>query len=644
MFHSKSARKKILILLFCILTSSFFIIYNFYIAKGKTNSLNGDYDIATYAQNINYYVSANNTTNNNIDYFVSSNGNDDSTGDIDNPFSTIYQAVSAIKNKLASTSDSATFNVYLMEGSYFFDKTLALDNINSDSKIIFKPYNNASVTFTGGVTLPSESFTSFSNSKYASLHNLPSDTMIYDLSYLNLNFDADNESIIDAPFITVNDNAINIARYPDSDFLNIDKVIDDHSFTCNSLNLSSDINKHVFLNGYWRYNWGDQLVRLNNIDNNKISFYDNLQYGISNNQKFYFLNILSGLTSSNEYYIDYDNNLLYYIPSSDLSSSKVNLALLRQPLVSINNSKNISFQNITFENGRDSAIKIQDSININIDSCTIRNFSHNAITITGGSNNSIVNNTLCNLASGGISAKAGNRASLESCNDIITRNSIYNYSRIKRTYTPAISATGVGFTISYNIIHDAPDSGIMFGGNDNKIEYNELYNICTEADDVGAIYCGRDWTARGNLIEYNTLHDIGYNSNRKSVVGIYLDDCFSSAKINENTITRTNLAMLIGGGRDNSITKNTISDCNNSITFDNRGETWANLSQISENSKNTPYYNDVWTNKYPEIKTLINNDNPGVPYNNTITGNKITNSGNPEISPSVYKNGNVNLN
>ena len=570
----------------------------------------------------------------NINFYVSNNGDDNNDGSLENPFKTLDKVKNVIKNTLGDSENITTFHVYIMEGTYYFNHTLLLDGFNSHNKIIFKSYKDDNVYFTGGRNLDLENFHSLNN------------VLIYDLSSYDLNFNADEECILDAPFIISNHNPMTLSRYPDSGYLNIDSVINDNSFICNDLD--TDIlknHKNIFMSGYWKYDWSSEVVKLKNIDadNQNIITTDTLQYGLQSNKKFYFFNV-PDLDNKDEYYIDYEKNILYLIPSDDISNMSIEIALQREPLVTITNSNNIIFDNIIFEDGRDSAIRIINSNNISITNCIIRNFFNTAISIDSGINNLISNNQIYNLGCDGICVYGGDRNTLSSCYHRITHNSIYNYSILKRTYTPAISANGVGVTISYNTIHDAPDSGIIFSGNDHKIEFNEIYDICTEANDVGAIYCGRDWTARGNVIKNNNIHDIGYTPDRYLVSGIYLDDCFSSANIDNNILTRINLAIHVGGGRDNLITNNKITDCTKSILFDNRGETWANLNEIAENSIGIPYDSPIWLKKYPEIKTLINNLHPGIPFNNKIIDNKIINSGDPEISDSVKKNGIVDLN
>jgi hypothetical protein len=100
-------------------------------------------------------------------------------------------------------------------------------------------------------------------------------------------------------------------------------------------------------------------------------------------------------------------------------------------------------------------------------------------------------------------------------------------------YHPGISLTGVGNRAANNLIHSAPHMAIYFSGNEHVIEYNEIHHVSFESNDAGAIYAGRDWTMRGNVIRHNYLHDITGFENR-GCVGVYLDDMFASAAIYGN--------------------------------------------------------------------------------------------------------------
>ncbi|MDU3349138.1 right-handed parallel beta-helix repeat-containing protein [Clostridium sp.] len=234
--------------------------------------------------------------------------------------------------------------------------------------------------------------------------------------------------------------------------------------------------------------------------NNNLTIKGNLPYGIKENQRFYIFNVFEALDSENEYYIDYDKRLLYLIPENNNKNSEIKLSLLSEPLIQLKDISNITLKNITFENTRNNGISIDNSKDITIENCIIKNLSMYGISLNKVSNANITKNKIYNTGTGGIYANGGDRITLTSSKIKINENGIYNFSRIKKTYSAAINITGVGITASKNKIYDGPHTGILFSGNDHTIEENEIFDICKETNDIGAIYSGRDWTYRGNII------------------------------------------------------------------------------------------------------------------------------------------------
>lgn len=259
------------------------------------------------------------------------------------------------------------------------------------------------------------------------------------------------------------------------------------------------------------------------------------------------------------------------------------------------------------------------------------------------SNSTLNNNKIYNTGTGGIYATDGDRITLTSSNIKINKNEIYNFSRIKKTYSAAININGVGITASENKIYDGPHTGILFSGNNHIIEENEIFDICKETNDVGAIYSGRDWTFRGNIIRENYIHDLNNNSLGDTVVGIYLDDCFSSAHVYKNKIENVPLAILAGGGRDNIIEENQIINCEKSISFDDRGLSGANYDTLKARLNDVPSTSESWIKNYPEIKSLATTD-PKIPYGNIVINNKLKNSSEIIITDSVKEYGKVKSN
>ncbi len=328
------------------------------------------------------------------------------------------------------------------------------------------------------------------------------------------------------------------------------------------------------------------------------------------------------------------------IPENNNKNSEIKLSLLSEPLIQLKDISNITLKNITFENTRNNGISIDNSKDITIENCIIKNLSMYGISLNKVSNANITKNKIYNTGTGGIYANGGDRITLTSSKIKINENGIYNFSRIKKTYSAAINITGVGITASKNKIYDGPHTGILFSGNDHTIEENEIFDICKETNDIGAIYSGRDWTYRGNIIRKNYIHDLNNNSLGDSVVGIYLDDCFSSAHVYKNKIENVPLAILAGGGRDNIIEKNLIKNCTKSISFDERGLSGSNYDTLKSRLNDVPYNSKVWIKKYPEIKSLDTTD-PRIPYGNIIIDNEIKGSGKVNIKDAVMEYGKI---
>ena len=163
---------------------------------------------------------------------------------------------------------------------------------------------------------------------------------------------------------------------------------------------------------------------------------------------------------------------------------------------------------------------------------------------------------------------------------------------------------------------------IFFSGNDHRIEYNEIYNVCYESNDAGAIYAGRDWTMRGTVVRHNYLHDIqGFED--RGCVGVYLDDMFCGTLMYGNVFYRVTRAAFIGGGRDCTVENNIFVDCVPSVHVDDRAMNWASYhvdTTMTDRLKDIPYKNDTWAERYPRLVDILE-DEPAAPKGNLVIRN-----------------------
>ena len=204
-----------------------------------------------------------------------------------------------------------------------------------------------------------------------------------------------------------------------------------------------------------------------------------------------------------------------------------------------------------------------------------------------------------------------------------------------------ITIRGVGNRVSHNLIHDGPDIGIRLYGNDHVIEYNEIYNVCQQLADTGAIYIGRDFTYRGNIIRYNKIHDIyGYGLNTTGskldsryqyetpyqAWGIYLDDCTCGTTVFGNIIYRVPLCgVMVGGGRDNIIKNNIFVDCIPAIFIGARSLNLFKRSKpiLNKRLQKMNYMDPPYSIRYPNLASLVEDDRRK-PTNNHFIRNIVT--------------------
>ncbi len=384
-----------------------------------------------------------------------------------------------------------------------------------------------------------------------------------------------------------------------------------------------------WLHGYWFWDWSDERHAIAEIDadNSSIRVAEPYHhYGYRKGQWYYAFNLLTELDAPGEWYVDRDAGILYFWPPAKVSPGDIVVSVLAN-LATMEEARNITLHGLVFEGARDLALAVRGGANNRIAACVVRNSGGNAVSIDGGANHCVFGCDIYNVGGGGVMVSGGDRTALEAGGHVVENNHIHHYGRWHRMYRPGIALRGVGLQARHNHIHDAPHMGIQFGGNDHLIEFNEIHHVCLESNDAGAIYAGRNWTMRGNVIRYNYLHEIlGFEE--RDCVGVYLDDMFSSAAIEGNVFYRVTRAAFIGGGRDCSVTNNIFIDCKPALHVDARALGWAHYHAdewIEEaNTKGTlqdiPYNKPPYSERYPELVGIIE-DEPKAPKGNIIARN-----------------------
>lgn len=319
-----------------------------------------------------------------------------------------------------------------------------------------------------------------------------------------------------------------------------------------------------------RYNWWNNIARIAGMDvaNRKLKLADDCSYAIRPGDRYYVQNIREELDAPGEWYLDGKTSTLYFWPPEPISGEPVFVPLCRTIMDFGAGTEQIQVRGLTFECCEGTAIQLRDARECLIAACTIRNvgdYNGSGVSIDGGSRDGVQGCDIYQTGSHGISLSGGDRKTLTGAEHYADNNYIHHVGVFYKQGV-GIALSGVGNRASHNLIHDGPRMGIMFSGNNLRIEYNHIRHVNLETEDTGAVYTGgRDWiSSRGTVILGNYFHDIlGYGRDGDRWVsphfawGIYLDDNTGGVDVIGNIVVRCPRAGLhLHNGRDNRIENN----------------------------------------------------------------------------------------
>ena len=417
-----------------------------------------------------------------------------------------------------------------------------------------------------------------------------------------------------------------------------------------------------FLFGYWYWDWSESFEQIESIEQRDdtpqvihIKEPHTSSYGYKHHLRYYGFNLLCELDSPGEYYIDRDNDRVFWIPPADNASEDVaaaELVTFEQPwYLTIQNCANLVFAGLTFDGGFGGAVSIQDSDSILLADCVVKHFGNNAIKIVGGSNCGCYHTELNSLGFGGFVLEGGDRKTLTDSGHFLSHCKVLDFSRIKRTYAPALLATGCGMKFEHCEFAQSSSSAARMEGNEMLIEYCHFHDLVRESDDQGGIDVYFNPSYRGNVIRYNLWENI-VGGTHCGAAGVRLDDMISGFHIYGNIFVHCGAvdfgAIQVHGGKDNYVENNIFFDCRAAVSFSHWGDRYIRAWNDSEADdykaihkqcyEDVDITSDLWRNRYPELEQIT--ENPDV---NTVVHNWIVNCQDPflRMGESVTNEGNV---
>ena len=368
----------------------------------------------------------------------------------------------------------------------------------------------------------------------------------------------------------------------------------------------------IWVHGYWAYDWANSYERIASIDKDQrhvTTHEPHGLYGIRPGNRIYFLNVPEELDEPGEFYVDRRGGMLYFWPPGPLTNAEVTLSLHEKPLISLRSARHVVIRDLALTATRGHGITITGGSDCLVAGCTISNTGNYGVWVKGGTDHGVQACDIHNTGDGGVSLEGGDRRKLEPCRHYVHNCHLHHQARWSRCYVPAVIMSGVGTRVSNNHIHDHPHCPILFTGNEHIVEYNDIHHVCHETGDVGAIYTGRDWTFRDNVIRFNHLHDI-HGPGMLGSIAVYLDDCVSGITVFGNVFRGTQLAAFIGGGRDCTVENNLFIDTHPAVQIDGRGlspsEVWQNMvnETMGARLQEMDHHNPPYSTRYPQLMEI----------------------------------------
>ena len=448
------------------------------------------------------------------DFFVAGSGSDSAAGSRAKPFASLDRARDAARNA-HRRNPAETTTIWLREGDYHVTKTF--DLTGEDSNSVYRSVAGEAVRIIGARTLKAGDFHRISSPETLARIapelrgkivecDLQAAGIVHRKAYPDL-FN-DQGGIVSLYFAGVR---MPIAQFPNNGFTMMKRVLDtggglqDRNWSTpnntkpagtGTFEYREDAYAHferwqkqldrgVWLKGYWRIPWQNEAVRLLSIDTVKhtATLAKPVPGGIGNKytrpegngkEQYWLLNLLEEVDIPGEWCVDFRDRKLYFYPPGPIEKSEVLLADLGEPVILLNGASNVVLRDLIIEGGLDHGIQVKGGEDNLIAGTTVRNVNRYGVVLEGGSKNAVVSSRP--LFIGGwwrvaVRRRREKQSARWAAGHRVVNNHIHHFAQIERVYAPGVNVgfTGggggghhvaVGMYVANNLIHDTPHAGV----------------------------------------------------------------------------------------------------------------------------------------------------------------------------------------
>jgi hypothetical protein len=529
-------------------------------------------------------------------FHVAPTGSDANPGTRDRPFATFDRARQAVR----SADPGEARKVVVHSGSYELRETFTLgrgDSGTTAQPVTWQAAPRETVRLVGGLALPAASFRVVTDpTVLARLDAAAREHVVQiDLRALGLTnlppFPVAYHGAPPGPELFFNDSRMTLARWPNQGWATVARIVEsgsrprdgDKRGLIPSFEYSGDRPAHwraqdgVWLQGYWCYDWYDEVIKIAAIEPTArrirlaAPHVYSLMQGNPSPRRYRALNVLEELDQPGEFLIDRSAGRLYLWPPAELAQARITLATLDAPVITVQDVSHLVLRGFVVEAGLDDGIVVKGGVGCEVAGCDVRNLRRGGIRVHGGTRHRVTDCDIHHTGQGGLVLGGGDRKTLTAAGHEAVNNHIWRFSEHQLTSAYGLSFEGVGNRAAHNLIHDAPHQAVFVGGNDHVFEFNEVHHVCTETDDCGALYKGRNPSCRGNQIRFNYWHDIGSPMGHGNAA-VYFDDGDGGDIVFGNVFVRCGEpgrgsfgTVFSHGGHDNRAENNIFVDCKRAL-------------------------------------------------------------------------------
>ena len=385
-------------------------------------------------------------------------------------------------------------------------------------------------------------------------------------------------------------------------------IVDDEY--AEEMNSWHDLSK-VFIKGRFSVLWIEENARITSLEGKTLTIPFAGGYDPYDGMFFYCQNAPEMLDAEGEYYVD-DDAILYYYKDADFDGESFTIPYA-DTVIKADGADYMTLDGLTVESAKGDIIDVTAN-HFTVRNCEVRD-SANWVKIAGD-NNLVEGCYFHDFSNGIIFVTGGSCDTLTLADTLITNNEFYNWGIVGRVYNEAVRIEDAcGITVSHNEMHEAPHMAVGWTGNFNTVEYNEIYDVCNDTDDAGAVYSYNSYSHYGNVFRYNYIHDIRAkdetimnveNYPYCHVSGIYWDGGKSGQTAEHNILENISGCGVIASGRDEVVTNNLFISCGFGVSFN--ATYWVNTFMLDADPIRWSAQgmwrftdNEIWKKTFPQL-------------------------------------------